>query len=252
MRGRGRPHEGVFNLESEFNARMKSHVARAGKLARLPRALPRQHVRVGSRWDCSPKSGYERAVTVKVRYQDQGRRQRTGMVQSLARYVEKDGPAFTATQDQASAADHSRAWEHDRRVFHVIVSPNDGDRIADMRDFTRRYMASLQAELGPLDWVAAAEEKPDMAHPGGNRHVHVMVRGVRDGHDLLFDRRVVQERFRHHAVEVATDLLGPMGEQERSRYLDQLERMERMRREAGRGREGRPARDPSPEPGDMP
>jgi hypothetical protein len=44
-------------------------------------------------------------------------------------------------------------------------------------------LAAWECHTGRLDWVAAVETRPDMAHLEGNKHLH-MIRGVQDGHDL--------------------------------------------------------------------
>lgn len=249
-------HEGILDIDRSFKARMAARRGRADALADAPRRQPTLRIRAAARRAAAPAREHLRPVVVKVRYHDRGGGAGSGMVRRLARYLEKEGPAFTAAADTVAAEAATAGWSRDRRVFHVIVSPNDGDRLPDARAFTRRYMAELTAELGPLDWVAAVEAKPDMAHPAGNRHVHLLVRGSRDGRDIVFDRAVVQDRFRHHAMAVATDLLGCLAETERRQLALQAaamrtERARRSPRRPGReraqpdGRSG-PEREPGP------
>ncbi|WP_247896620.1 hypothetical protein [Azospirillum argentinense] len=106
--------------------------------------------------------------------------------------------------------------------------------------YGREVMTAWERRVGELEWVAAVERKPDMAHPDGNQHLHVMIRGVQDDRDLYFERDVVTHWFRHDAVEVTTRTLGWMDERERQAYERQLIDMQRLREERGReiGRDG--------------
>jgi hypothetical protein len=82
-----------------------------------------------------------------------------------------------------------------------------------------------------LEWVAAVESKPDMAHPEGDKHLHVMIRGVQHEHDLWLDREVISHGLRQDAVEAATDRLGWMDERERRDLERQLAVMRERRAE---------------------
>src|SRR5437763_7917401 len=71
----------------------------------------------------------------------------------------------------------------DRHSFRFIVAPEDGDRLADLRGFTRDVMNQMEADLGTkLDWVAV--DHFITGHP----HRHVVIRGNDDlGQDLIND-----------------------------------------------------------------
>jgi hypothetical protein len=50
---------------------------------------------------------------------------------------------------------HERGID-DRHQFRVIVSPEDGKELGDLRTYTRNVMAQMERDLGTkLDWVAA-------------------------------------------------------------------------------------------------
>jgi type IV secretory pathway VirD2 relaxase len=59
------------------------------------------------------------------------------------------------TTDYADGKDFLDRGREDRHQFRFIVAPEDGDRIEDLRSFTRDVMQQMQEDLGTrLDWVA--------------------------------------------------------------------------------------------------
>ena len=71
-----------------------------------------------------------------------------------------DGPAFV------------ERGREDRHQFRFIVAPEDGDRLSDLRGFTRDVMRQMEEDLGTrLDWVAV--DHFNTGHP----HSHVVIRG---------------------------------------------------------------------------
>jgi type IV secretory pathway VirD2 relaxase len=98
----------------------------------------------------------------------------------------------------------------DRHHFRFIVSPEDADRMADLRGFTRDVMSQAERDLGTkLDWVAVDHWNTD------NPHVHVLVRGVADdGRDLVIARDYIAQGFRARAEGLVDLELGPRSEQE--------------------------------------
>ena len=62
--------------------------------------------------------------------------------------------------------------EGDRHSFRFIVAPEDGDRLSDLRGFTRDVMRQMETDLGTkLDWVVV--DHFNTGHP----HSHVVIRG---------------------------------------------------------------------------
>ncbi len=237
MRWRGSIFDGL-SADDGFKARMKALADRGRALARgyVRRSERRVRVRAAP---ASPNA-YARPVNVKLLYHDRARGAFPNSVAVLANYLAKDGPLFDRDRLGIDKGEVAASWSDDRRVFHVIVSPNDGHRIDDMVAYGREVMTAWERRVGELEWVAAVERKPDMAHAQGNQHLHVMIRGVQDDRDLYFERDVVTHWFRHDAVEVTTRTLGWMDERERQAYERQLALMQRLREERGReiGRDG--------------
>ena len=99
---------------------------------------------------------------------------------------------------------HERGID-DRHQFRVIVSPEDGKELGDLRTYTRNVMAQMERDLGTkLDWAAANHY--DTANP----HSHVVIRGVRDtGSTLIIPRDYISHGMREAAEHVATLELGP-------------------------------------------
>ncbi len=99
---------------------------------------------------------------------------------------------------------HERGID-DRHQFRVIVSPEDGKELGDLRTYTRNVMAQMERDLGTkLDWVAANHY--DTANP----HSHVVIRGITDkGSTLIIPRDYISHGMREAAEQVATLELGP-------------------------------------------
>jgi hypothetical protein len=173
------------------------------------------------------RSPYARPVNVKLKPYDKGRAGGKNMSGVLLRYMEKDGRLFGREEGvEIDREEKSRQWEADRLLWHAMVSPNDGHMMSveEMQTFARDTVSKWEERLGPLDWVAVVEEKPDAAHPDGNKHLHIAIRGVRDEHDLKLDRALFTDGLlRTDAMEAATDRLGYMSEREVIAYERQLE-----------------------------
>jgi type IV secretory pathway VirD2 relaxase len=99
----------------------------------------------------------------------------------------------------------SSAARGDRHQFRFIVAPEDGDRLSDLRAFTRDVMRQMDQDLGTrLDWVAI--DHYNTGHP----HSHVIVRGRDDqGKDLIIAQDYITDGVRLRAQERVTLELGP-------------------------------------------
>lgn len=150
-------------------------------------------------------------------------------------YVERDGASrdgervqvFDRERDVADGAGFVDRCESDRHHFRLIVSPEYGAQMGELKDYTRDMMERAEKDLGTsLDWIAAEH------HDTGRPHVHLLIRGVReDGRDLVIPRAYVSHGFRNHAEELATERLGPRLERGLSNDLDQrLERAAELER----------------------
>lgn len=197
--------------DAPIRGRMHAPTDRGRRLATGWSRRPERRVTVpGAPHEAAP---HARRVTVKENVHDRARGAFPNTVSAPAGYLAKEGRLFDRDRD------------------------DDGARIADMPAYAREVVAAWERRVGPLEWVASVEAKPDRAHPEGNRHLHVMVRGVQDDRDLSFGHSVIAHWLRHDAMEAATDRLGWMDERERRAVEARaLERERRRDRADGLGR----------------
>ena len=134
------------------------------------------------------------------------------------RYIQRDGVTregmpgelYSAERDAADGKAFLQRGDGDRHQFRFIVSAEDGSEYPDLKPFTRRLMAQMEADLGTkLDWVAV--DHFNTAHP----HTHIMLRGVDDtGQNLIIAREYIAHGIRERAAELVTLDLGPRTDQE--------------------------------------
>ncbi len=124
-----------------------------------------------------------------------------------ADYLKRD--THTAFYDRSSidvdGGERAASWaQTDRRHFRLILAPENGTKLGDLKDYTREVMRRAEAALGTkLEWVAVDHWDT------GNPHTHIILRGVRDdGRDLIIPREFIQHGFRSAARDVATERLG--------------------------------------------
>jgi type IV secretory pathway VirD2 relaxase len=106
----------------------------------------------------------------------------------------------------------------DRQHWRLILSPDDAERI-DLRQHARDVMAQMEKDLGTkLKWVGIEHDNTD------HRHVHIMLRGVRDTVDrngkavtLTMPREYVSRGIRDISEGLIERELGPRTERE---YLE--------------------------------
>jgi len=131
--------------------------------------------------------------------------------------VEGARPAFfEREQDGVDPAIAVEGWSRDRHHFRFIISPEHGDRLADLKAYVREVMARVSADLGEpnLKWVATCHFDTDQPH------AHVLVRGRRDdGRDLVIPRDYIGYGFRARAQEVAQERLGDLSRVEAERRI---------------------------------
>lgn len=131
------------------------------------------------------------------------------------RYLGRDGAGqdgeagafFDRSNDAVDGAERTQEWAEHRHHFRFIVSPEHGDRIADLRDYTRDVMGRVCADLGEpnLPWMAVCHFDTDQPH------AHVLMPGRRaNGRDLVIPRDYVAYGFRARAQEVAQERLGDL------------------------------------------
>lgn len=136
------------------------------------------------------------------------------------RYVERDGVGAAGEEGrffgrETNSAD-GRAFAGrcagDRHHFRVIVNPEDGRELPDLKAYARGFMARVERDMGTrIDWIAGEH------HDTGRPHLHLLLRGRReDGRDLVLPRDYVSHGLRGRAQDLATEILGPRLESGRS------------------------------------
>ncbi len=173
-------------------------------------------------------------VVVTVFYQGHGG-SGAGKLIAHGKYLERDGAGpegepgqfYDHEQERVEAGPQLAEWaDKDKRHMRVMLAPESGARIEDLKDFTRATMAQMERDLGmPLEWVAVDHHNTD------NPHVHVILRGRRrDGPDLIIPRDYATGGLRHTAREVATQMLGERGRDDERLALERETRAERSTR----------------------
>ena len=162
------------------------------------------------------------------------------------RYLQRDGTdregergrLYGRELNAADGREFVERGQEDRHQFRFIVAPEDGDRLSDLRGFTRDVVKQMEEDLGTgLDWVAV--DHFNTGHP----HSHVVIRGKDEtGRDLIIAQDYITDGVRLRAQELATLELGPETDLElRSKLTAEIsaERFTRIDRammaEAGEG-----------------
>jgi type IV secretory pathway VirD2 relaxase len=135
------------------------------------------------------------------------------------RYLQRDGvdrsgepgKLYGPELDEVDGAAFTDKCYGDRHQFRIIVSPDDGDRLADLKPFVRDLMKDIERDLETkLDWVAVDHYNTD--HP----HSHIVFRGkAEDGKDLIMAKDYITHGIRARADEWLTLELGPEDEFEK-------------------------------------
>ena len=137
------------------------------------------------------------------------------------------GQFYDANGDRSDVPSTLSDWaEQDKRHFRLMLAPESGARIEDLKDFTRATMLQMERDLGVrLAWVAVDHHNTD------NPHVHVILRGAtREGADLIIPRGYVGLGLRNAARDIATQMLGERGPEDERLRLERETRAERVTR----------------------
>ena len=170
------------------------------------------------------RSATRRVVVMTRIVRHRGGRFRSAPLAKHVAYLKRDGVTrdgadarmFDAASDDAEARAFAERCEEDRHHFRFTVSPEDANRMEDLRAFTRELMQDAERDLGTrLDWVAVDHWNTDTPH------IHVLVRGrADDGADLVISRDYISHGLRNRAAERVTLELGPRTAQEIRAGLD--------------------------------
>ena len=140
---------------------------------------------------------------------------KAGQWAAHGKYLEREGAqkegetgqGFDASRDDVSLSSTMHRWqmEGDPRLFKIVVSPEDGDRL-HLQSYTREFMSRLQSHVGKdLEW--AAVDHYNTGHP----HAHVVLRGK---DNLQISPDLIRNGMRKIAEEIATERLGYKSELE--------------------------------------
>lgn len=160
----------------------------------------------------SSAKGVGRRVVVKVLVIKGGGSAAREALLSHLRYVKRgmeqhEGePAtlFDRNGDQADSCAFAKDCVSDRRHYRLIINPEDGRDLPDIRAYGRSLMARIEEDLGGrIEWLAGDH------HDTGRPHLHIAIRGRReDGTSLFMGRDYIRDGLRSRAEEIATDTLG--------------------------------------------
>jgi type IV secretory pathway VirD2 relaxase len=135
------------------------------------------------------------------------------------RYLQRDGVdrsgepgrLYGTDGDEVDGGAFTDKCDGDRHQFRIIVSPEDGERLADLKPFVRDLMQDMERDLETkLDWVAV--DHYNTGHP----HSHIIIRGkAEDGKDLIIAKDYITHGIRARAGEWLTLELGPEDEFEK-------------------------------------
>jgi type IV secretory pathway VirD2 relaxase len=177
-----------------------------------------------------PQPGWRRVI-VKVRIARHGTSD-LAAAHSHQHYIMRDGVTREGGPGRLYDRDHDVAeggaflerQKGDTYQFRIIVAPEDGRRMAELKPFVRDLMADMEDDLGTkLDWVAV--DHFNTGHP----HSHIVIAGHDDhGQDLVMARHYISHGIRHRARDLVTLELGPEPEFERLLKLANEMRAERF------------------------
>jgi type IV secretory pathway VirD2 relaxase len=156
--------------------------------------------------------GNQRRVIVKARI-TKFKAGDLGAARAHLRYIQRDGvtPEGEAGQlysrdlDEANGTAFLDECGEDRHQFRLIVSPEDGAQLQDLKPFIRDFMAQVERDLDTkLDWVAVDH------YNTGQPHTHIVIRGKDDlGQDLVITKDYMSHGMRQRARELVSLELGP-------------------------------------------
>ena len=156
--------------------------------------------------------GGQRRVIVKARIA-KFKAGQLGAARAHLCYIRRDGVTpegepgqlYGPDIDQANGTIFLDDCGDDRHQFRLIVSPEDGAQLHDLKPFIRDFMAQVERDLETkLDWVAVDH------YNTGQPHTHIVIRGKDDrGDDLIITKDYMSHGLRMRAREFLTLELGP-------------------------------------------
>lgn len=152
-------------------------------------------------------------------------------------YLERDGagkdndPAefYDDMSEGLDGQDWLREHADERHHFRFIVSPEDGEKLQELKPFIRDLVAQMEIDLETkLDWIAV--DHCNTEHP----HTHIVMSGRRDdGKDLVISKDYLSHGMRERGSAFLTRELGLQTEPELAAKLERetaLRKVTRMDR----------------------
>ena len=152
-------------------------------------------------------------------------------------YLERDGagkdkePAefYDDVSDGIDGQDWLKEHANARHHFRFIVSPEDGEKLQELKPFIRDLVSQMEIDLETkLDWVAVDHYNTE--HP----HTHIVMSGKRDdGKDLVISKDYLSHGMRERGSAFLTRELGLQTEAELTAKLERetaLRKVTRMDR----------------------
>jgi type IV secretory pathway VirD2 relaxase len=219
-------------LSKRLAARIKSPTASTGRdgprFAESHSTDPRQRAVVKAHY-FSHGGGGAAALNAHGKYIDREGVEREAETDPHATYLSREGregfygPEHDKVDGRSQLADWAR---EDPRHFRLILAPEQGHGLEDLRGYVREVMARAEAQLErPLQWVAVNHWNTD------NPHTHMVLRGRDgDGKVLGLPREFVKHGLRDIARDVATERLGPRSPDQDRAALDREVRAHRLTR----------------------
>jgi hypothetical protein len=210
MKAAAKANGGPLTPSQFAGGRRRGGAPRKGRCSRIGRG---QAVADRLKREARERSAGRRHRRVIVKARIVRHRLGSGAAGAHIRYLQRDGTTRDGARGRLYGPERDvedgRAFvergEDDRHSFRLIVAPEDGDRLADLRDFTRDVMRQMEADLGTsLEWVAV--DHFNTGHP----HTHIVIRGRDDfGKDLIIAQDYITDGMRLRAEERATLELAP-------------------------------------------
>ncbi len=127
------------------------------------------------------------------------------------------GQLYDAASDDIDGKAFLDKCKGDRHQFRLVVSPEDGHKLRDLKPFIRDLMSGMEYDLDTkLEWFAVNHFNT------GYPHTHIVVRGKDDrGKNLILSRDYITHGIRHRAQELLTLELGPETQYELKAKLQQ-------------------------------
>lgn len=197
-----------------------------GFAARRKSSFTGQRIGRGAAWGTLASAGFmrgtSRCAVVKLRIAKLQSRN-LAAARAHMRYIQRDGvdrfgepgKLYGPQSDDVDGGEFTDRCAGDRHQFRIIVSPDDGDQLADLKPFVRDLMQQMEGDLETkLDWVAVDH------YNTGYAHSHIVIRGKdQDGKDLIMARDYVTHGIRQRAGQLLTLELGPEDEVEQQLKL---------------------------------